>query len=81
MLDFDFYFNCVSASVTGCTEGIYINPCNNETHIDPRKATNAEKVNLDGVNHVCIDRAADGNFYIFQASGYTPDRGAFLDMY
>ena len=74
-------FNIVTASVTGCTEAFYIDPRTCHAYIDPSKALNADRVNLDGVNHVCIDADASGNFVIFQASGYTTERGLFLDVY
>lgn len=81
MFDYNAYFNSVSASVTGCKEGIYINPRNCEARINIKDATNADKINSEGVTHVCINRATNGTFYIFQASGYTPDKGMFIDMY
>lgn len=39
---------------------------------------NGNKINWDGVNGVIINE--DDNI-IFQASGYTPDRGLFCDLY
>ena len=71
----------VRAHVTGNRDNIYIDPCTNTAFIDPTKAVNADQLQLDGVNHVCIDRYADGSFKVFQASGYSYERGMFLDLY
>ena len=69
------------ATITGNKDGIYIDPRNCETHIDARKATNYNTIDFTGVNGISIYRYDNGDFYIFQAGGYTPDRGLFCDMY
>lgn len=79
-MKWDNYFNTITATVTGNKDGIYIKPSNNETHIDPRKATNYKSIDMTGVNHACINRAEDGTFYIFQISGYTPEKGLFCEL-
>jgi len=71
----------VRAHVTGNRDNIYIDPCTNTAFIDPTKAVNAEQLQLDGVNHVCIEVYADNSFKVFQASGYSYERGLFLDLY
>ena len=71
----------VRANVTGNRDSIYIDPCTNTAFIDPTKAVNAEQLQLDGVRQVCIDVYADGSFKVFQVSGYTYERGMFIDMY
>lgn len=43
----------------------------------PRAA--ARKATAEGVNGISIDETG-GLFYIFQISGYTPDRGMFCDL-
>lgn len=43
----------------------------------PRAA--ARKATAEGVNGISIDETG-GRFYIFQISGYTPDRGMFCDL-
>lgn len=45
------------------------------------KATRAaaRKATAEGVNGISIDETG-GRFYIFQISGYTPDRGMFCDL-
>ena len=74
-------FEYVTASVTGNRDAFYINPCTCNAFVNPRKALNADVLQLDGVNHVCIEAYADGSFKVFQASGYSYERGMFLDMY
>lgn len=74
-------FEYVTASVTGYRDAFYIDPCTNNAYVNPRKAVNADVLQLDGVNHVCIEVYADYSFKVFQASGYTCERGMFLDMY
>ena len=71
-------------SVTGDKSHIYINPCNNSAIMSSdtvRKAVNFEKVNFEGVNNLAVCFESDGSFRIFQAAGYTMDRGLFCDMY
>jgi hypothetical protein len=43
----------------------------------PRAA--ARKATAEGVNGISIDETG-GRFYIFQISGYTPDRGLYCDL-
>ena len=62
-----------------------IDPRNNEAYVTHREIWTrapkaiARKATADGVNHICIDES-NGQFRIFQISGYTPDRGLFVDM-
>lgn len=42
-------------------------------------AAAARKATADGVIGLAIDESG-GRFYIYQVSGYTPDRGAFCDL-
>ncbi len=69
------------AIITGNKDGIYIDPRNCEAHIDARKATNYSNIDFNGVNNISIHRYDNGQFYIFQAGGYTADRGLFIDQY
>ena len=39
----------------------------------------ARKATADGVNGIALDETG-GRFYIFQISGYTPERGIFCDI-
>lgn len=39
----------------------------------------ARKATAEGVNGISIDETG-GRFYIFQISGYTPDRGMYCDL-
>ena len=39
----------------------------------------ARKATAQGVNGISIDET-NGKFYIFQVSGYTPERGIFCDI-
>ena len=43
-----------------------------------RTVTNAKEVRWEGVNYVMIDEEDN---HIFQASGYSKDRGLFCDLY
>ena len=54
----------VKAHVTGNKDNIYIDPCTNTAFIDPTKAVNADKLQLDGVNHICIEVYADNSFKV-----------------
>ena len=69
------------ARVSGNKSDLYINPLNCEAFIDARKATNFLNIDFTGVNHICINRKEDNSFYIFSVSGYTYERGLFIDQY
>ena len=71
----------MTAQVIGNRTGIYIDPRTNHAHITPERCSNCSAVNLEGVNHLVIDRDNAGNMEIVQASGYTPERGLFCDLY
>jgi hypothetical protein len=39
----------------------------------------ARKATASGVNHIALDET-DGQFFIFQISGYTKERGLYCDL-
>lgn len=72
------------ATIRGNTDGVYVDSRTNEAHIDPRKASNYNEVNMDGVSHITVVRLCRTwgiELRIVQASGYTCDRGLFCDVY
>ena len=71
----------MTATIIGNRTGIYIDPCTNQAYITPESCTNYNTVNMEGVNHLVIKRDTAGNMDIIQASGYTPDKGIFCDLY
>lgn len=56
------------------TDGVYTQ----QVFFLKRETVNGNAVNWQGVNGVCLDLDEDR---IFQASGYTRERGLFCDMY
>ena len=69
------------AAIIGNKEGLY-NDCRTNTYyIDETKAENYNNVSMENVNHIVIDRAENGTFAIVQASGWSADRGSFVDLY
>lgn len=78
---FDMHF----VTATTDSQERYTNPLNCESYITYKeiwtkapKAT-ARKATAKGVNHITI-KETDGDFYIFQISGYTPERGIYCDL-
>ena len=71
----------VSVYVYGNTQGIYTNPCNCEAYVDYTQATNYDEVDMEGVNNIHIRREKDGTMKIFQANGYSYDKGLFSQLY
>ncbi len=74
--------NIYRAKIIGNTSGLYINPCNSEILVSEsvKDMINYKDVNFDGVNSLVIHYENEQG-KIVQASGYTPDRGLFVDMY
>lgn len=75
----------MTINLNGNTNGVYIDPSSGNAYLNHEQAENYAEVNMDGVNHLCMTR-----FYkpsrgyvtrIVQASGYTQDRGMFIDCY
>lgn len=81
MIDYEALDYTFSAAVTGNKDNLYINPCNCNAYIDARQATNFKAIDFKGVNHIGIHRNDDQSFYIFFVSGYTYDKGMFIDNY
>lgn len=71
----------MNATITGNRKGIYIDPCTNHAYITPEICSNYKAVNMEGVNHLIVERDAAGNMKIIQASGYTPEKGLFCNLY
>lgn len=69
------------AHITGNKEGIYIDSRNCETYIQSEKCENYKAVDFDGVNGLVVYRDNEGKMYIVQASGFSDNRGLFVDMY
>lgn len=82
-LSWNDYLHTVTASCIDPHRSVsYLNGYSYVTHKEIwARATKAaaRKATADGVNHICIDETG-GKFYIFQISGYTPDRGMFCDL-
>lgn len=77
------YLHAVRATVTNSSRAT--NPANCEVLITHReiwtRATRAaaRKATADGVNGIAVNEK-NGDFYIFQISGYTPERGLYCDL-
>ena len=68
-------------SLIGNKSGVFIDPVRCNAFVDYKNAENYADIDMDGVNHLAIRRDSNGRMYIFQASGYTYDRGIFCDLY
>lgn len=62
-------------------EKIFTDPNDYNSYVFYSSARNYSEVDMEGVNHLVIRREGYGEMYITQASGYTYDRGTFIDMY
>ena len=86
-IDFDKLMRLAAVSVTlvGNKDGVYIDSRNCNAYVDFEQAENFAEVNMQDVNHLVIVRlykACRGYVMrIVQASGYSLDRGLFIDMY
>lgn len=69
-----FYYGKGNYGTTLCTHKSY---CEKQFYLK-ETIGNAKEVNWDGVNFISVNE--DEN-RIFQASGYTSDRGLFCDLY
>ncbi len=82
-MNFNDLLHTVKASTTNSTRSTSPLDCQAIiTHREiwtraPRAA--AKKATADGVNAIALDETA-GRFYIFQVSGYTPERGLYCDL-
>ena len=54
-----------------------------DVFVNPEKLTNYREIKWDGVNYisVVVDDDEYNNPRVFQASGWTADRGLFVDLY
>jgi len=79
-MNFNDLLHTVKAHTNSKTR--HINPCTCETLISHREIWEkapkavARKVTRDGVNSICIDES-QGQFTVYQCSGYTRDEGLF----
>lgn len=86
-IDFDKLMRLAAVSVTlvGNKDGVYIDSRNCNAHVDFEQAENFAEVNMQDVNHLIIVRLYKPYkgyvMRIVQASGYSLDRGSFIDMY
>ena len=86
-IDFDKLMRLAAVSVTlvGNKDGVYIDCRNCNARVDFEQAENFAEVNMQDVNSLVIVRLykADRGYVmrIVQASGYSLDRGLFIDMY
>lgn len=86
-IDFDKLMRlaAVTVSLTGNKDGVYIDSRNCNAYVDFEQAENFAEVNMQDVNHLVIVRLYKvGRGYVMrivQASGYSLDRGLFIDMY
>ena len=72
----------MTVTLIGDKSGVYIDPKNNNAHVDYKSATNIDKVNLFGVNHLVIKKdPASKELKVVQAGGYNRIRGLFVDLY
>lgn len=68
-------------TLVGNKKDSYINPYNGEAYINEHKATNYNKIDMQGVNTLVIYMEADGTYWITQANGFTEERGLFIQIY
>ena len=86
-IDFDKLMRLAAVSVTlvGNKDGVYIDCRNCNARVDFEQAENFAEVNMQDVNSLVIVRLYKaGRGYVMrivQASGYSFDRGLFIDMY
>ena len=86
-IDFDKLMRLAAVSVTlvGNKDGVYIDSRNCNAYVDFEQAENFAEVNMQDVNHLVIVRLYRPYrgyvMRIVQASGYSLDRGSFIDMY
>ena len=86
-IDFDKLMRLAAVSVTlvGNKDGVYIDSRNCNAYVDYEKAENYSEVDMQDVNHLVIVRLYKPYrgyvMRIVQASGYSLDRGLFIDMY
>ena len=86
-IDFDKLMRlaAVTVSLVGNKDGVYIDSRNCNAYVDYEEAENFAEVNMQDVNHLVIVRLYKvGRGYVMrivQASGYSFDRGLFIDMY
>ena len=86
-IDFDKLMRLAAVSVTlvGNKDGVYIDSRNCNACVDFEQSENFAEVNMQDVNHLVIVRLYKaGRGYVMrivQASGYSLDRGLFIDMY
>ena len=86
-IDFDKLMRLAAVSVTlvGNKDGVYIDCRNCNANVDFEQAENFADVNMQDVNSLVIVRSYKaGRGYVMrivQASGYSLDRGSFVDMY
>ena len=72
-------------TVKATSDTRYLSPIDCECFISHREIwskapkASARKATAEGVNWIAV-KEKDGDFYIFQVSGYTMDRGLFCDM-
>lgn len=71
----------MTVTLYGNKDGVFIDPRNCNAYVFYSSARNYSEVDMEGVNHLVIRREGYGEMYITQASGYTYDRGMFIDMY
>lgn len=57
------------------------NPVACQASMDYHAAINYSEVDFAGVNSVIVSCDDDYNLQIIQTSGYTPERGTFIDEY
>ena len=85
--DFDKLMRLAAVTVTlvGNKDGVYIDCRNCNAYVDYEEAENFAEVNMQDVNHLVIVRLYKPYrgyvMRIVQASGYSLDRGSFIDMY
>lgn len=86
-IDFDKLMRLAAVSVTlvGNKDGVYIDCRNCNARVDFEQAENFADVNMQDVNSLVIVRLYKPYrgyvMRIVQASGYSLDRGLFVDMY
>jgi len=86
-IDFDKLMRLAAVSVTlvGNKDGVYIDCRNCNARVDFEQAENYSDVDMQDVNHLVIVRLYKPYrgyvMRIVQASGYSLDRGSFIDMY